>query len=68
LAAHIKPGPHFDARVAQLRAKMLYDPDPTYMHLFPPGPRDHVCVALECWCGPRTDELEPRLVIHRWEQ
>lgn len=35
------------------------------MHLFPSyDGKEHVTEGLDCWCVPKVDEVEPRLVIH----
>ena len=55
----------FDKRLAELRAQMQSDPDPTLMHLFPGyDGKEHITEGFHCWCGPKADDIEPRLVIH----
>lgn len=38
---------------------------PDDVHVLPvfPGEREHPA-SVDCWCGPRRDVEEPRLVIH----
>lgn len=48
------------------RASRVPDRDsPEDVHVLPvfPGEREHPA-SIDCWCGPRRDAEEPRLVIH----
>jgi hypothetical protein len=41
------------------------DAEDGYVHVYPLfDGREHVCWGFTCWCGPKADDDEPRVIIH----
>ena len=55
--------PSYEALV-RLRIALAEDPDPNLVHLYPQYGKQHTMDGLTCWCGPKLDHADQRIVLH----